>query len=41
VKCAVKGRNINAMVLNEDKQGQEGIHSPGEKRPGAPEKGKK
>jgi len=38
VKCGVKGRNINASVLNEDERNQEGIHNPREERPKAPEK---
>ena len=40
-KCGVKGRNINASVLNEDERNQEGIHNPREVRTEASEKGRR
>jgi len=40
-RCGVKGRNINASLLNEDERNQKGIHNPQEGRPKARESGRR
>jgi len=40
-KCGVKGKSINASVLNEDERNQKGIQNPREGRPNAPEGGRR